>query len=137
MRAGARGGLTTGTPPAWRTFVLGGRGTLPGDPYRAWGGRHMALGRMEWRIPMRLPGPRLGEYLDLGAGTTLAPFVVLGWSGEALEGLPWAASDGLRPVLGLASELLFNALRVEAGWSPRAGRFALLVDASPAWWPIL
>jgi hypothetical protein len=137
LRTSLRGGLTTGTPPAWRTFVLGGRGTLPGDPYRAWGGRHMALGRLEWRIPMRLPGPRLGEYLDLGAGSTLAPFVALGWSGEALEGLPWAASDGLRPVLGLASELLFNALRVEAGWSPRAGRLALLVDASPAWWPIL
>ena len=132
-----RGGFTTGTPPAWRTFVLGGRGTLPGDPYRAWGGRHMALGRVEWRIPLRLPGPRLGEFLDLGAGTTLAPFAALGWAGEDSGGLPWAESDGLRPVLGVASELLFNALRVEAGWSPRAGTVALLVDASPAWWPIL
>ena len=132
-----RGGLTTGTPPAWRTFVLGGRGTLPGDPYRAWGGRYMALGRVEWRIPMQVPLPRLGEFLEPGAGATLAPFVALGWSGEALEGLPWQASGGLRPVLGVASELLFNALRVEAGWSPRAGRLALLVDASPAWWPIL
>jgi hypothetical protein len=132
-----RAGTTTGTPPAWRTFVLGGRGTLPGDPYRAWGGRHLALGRAEWRIPMRLPGPRLGQYLDLSAGTTVAPFVALGWSGEPLEGLPWTETGGLRPVLGVASELLFNALRVEAGWSPKAGRVALLVDASPAWWPIL
>ena len=132
-----RGGVTTGTPPAWRTFVLGGRGTLPGDPYRAWGGRHLALARVEWRIPMRLPVPRLGGYLDPGSGSTLAPFVALGWSGEPLEGLPWTESDGLRPVLGVAGELLFNALRVEAGWSPRAGKVALYVDASPAWWPIL
>ena len=132
-----RGGVTTGTPPAWRTFVLGGRGSLPGDPYRAWGGRQMALGRVEWRIPVRLPGPRVGDYLDLGAGAALAPFVALGWSGDPLEGLPWTASGGLRPVLGVASELLFNALRVEAGWSPRAGKMALLVDATPAWWPIL
>jgi hypothetical protein len=132
-----RAGATTGTPPPWRTFVLGGRGSLPGDPYRAWGGRHMALGRMEWRIPMRLPGPRVGDYLDLGAGVAIAPFVAVGWSGESLEGLPWTASGGLRPVLGVASELLFNALRVEAGWSPRAGKVALLVDATPAWWPIL
>ena len=135
--ASAQGGVATGTPPAWRTFVLGGRGSLPGDPYRAWGGRHMALGRVEWRVPMRLPGPRVGDYLDLGAGAAIAPFVALGWSGEALEGLPWTASGGLRPVLGVASELLFNALRVEAGWSPRAGKVALLVDATPAWWPIL
>ncbi len=132
-----RGGLTTGTPPAWRTFVIGGRGTLPGDPYRAWGGRYMALGRVEWRIPMRVPGLPLSDYLEPGAGATLAPFVALGWAGEPLEGLPWQASGGLRPVLGVASELLFNALRIEAGWSPRAGRLALLVDASPAWWPIL
>ena len=132
-----RGGVTTGTPPAWRTFVLGGRGSLPGDPYRAWGGRQMALGRVEWRIPLRLPGPRVGDYLDLGAGAALAPFVALGWSGDPLEGLPWRTSGGLRPVLGVASELLFNALRVEAGWSPRAGKVALLVDATPAWWPIL
>ena len=97
----------------------------------------MALGRVEWRIPLRLPGPRLGEFLNLGAGTTLAPFAAVGWSGAALEGLPWTETGGLRPVLGVASELLFNALRVEAGWSPRAGTVALLVDASPAWWPIL
>ena len=97
----------------------------------------MALGRVEWRIPVRLPGPRVGDYLDLGAGAALAPFVALGWSGDPLEGLPWTASGGLRPVLGVASELLFNALRVEAGWSPRAGKVALLVDATPAWWPIL
>lgn len=135
--ARARGGLTTGTPPAWRTFVLGGRGTLPGDPYRAWGGKRMALGRVEWRIPMRLPGPRLGQYLDLGAGAALAPFLALGWSGEPPAGLPWVESEGVRPVLGVAGELLFNALRVEAGWSPKAGKLALLVDASPAWWPIL
>ena len=97
----------------------------------------MALGRVEWRFPLGLAGPRLGEFLNLGAGTTLAPFAALGWSGEPLEGLPWTGSGGVRPVLGVASELLFNALRVEAGWSPRAGKLALLVDASPAWWPIL
>jgi len=137
LRISMRGGAISDTPPAWRTFVLGGRGTLPGEPYRAYGGRYLALGRMEWRIPLRIPALRGGDFVDLGSGMTLAPFAAVGWSGEPLEGVPWFGTSGPRPVLGVASELLFNALRVDLGWSPRAGRFALLVDASPAWWPIL
>ena len=137
LRLSMRGGAISHGPPAWRTFVLGGRGTLPGEPYRAYGGRYMALGRAEWRIPLRLPAIQVGDFVDLGSGAVLAPFAALGWSGEALEGLPWGESRGVRPVLGVASELLFNALRVEAGWSPRARQMALLVDVSPAWWPIL
>lgn len=132
-----RGGGTVGTAPDWRTFVLGGRGSLVGEPYRAFGGRHLGLVRVEWRVPVRIPSLRLGDYLDVGGETTLAPFAALGWSGEPPAALHWRPTDGLRPTLGVASELLFNALRLEIGWSPRARRFGVVLDAAPAWWPVL
>jgi hypothetical protein len=89
LRIAARAGVTTGTPPVWRTFVLGGRGTLPGDPYRAWGGRHMALGRLEWRIPMRLPGRGWGSTSTWGRGRP--SHRSWPWGGRER---PWKASRG-------------------------------------------
>jgi hypothetical protein len=133
----ARGGWTSGTAPVWRTFVLGGRGTLPGEPYRAYGGSHMAWAHVEWRFPVRIPTPRVGNWIEAGSTATLAPFAAVGWSDAPEPGLPWGATAGLRPVLGVASELLFNVLRVELGWALREGRVAVLLDASPSWWPIL
>jgi hypothetical protein len=132
-----RGGWAGTGTPEWRTFVLGGRGTLPGEPYRAYGGRRLALTRLEWWLPFRLPSPRMGSWVQAGSEASIAPFVAVGWSDQEVEGLPWAASEGLRPVLGVASELLFNVVRVEAGWAPRTGRVAFLLDASPSWWPVL
>ena len=97
----------------------------------------MALARVEWWFPFRLPSPRMGSWVQAGSESTIAPFVAIGWADQPVEGLPWAASEGLRPVLGVASELLFNVVRVEAGWAPRAGRVSILLDASPSWWPVL
>jgi hypothetical protein len=132
-----RAGWASEATPAWRTFVLGGRGTLPGEPYRAHGGRSMVLVRAEWRVPLRLPTPGVGTWLEAGSAATIAPFAAVGWSERQVEGLPWSVTDGLRPVLGVASELLFNLFRVEAGWAPRTGQLAVLLDATPSWWPIL
>lgn len=130
-------GVGSGHLPAHRSFVLGGRGTLVGAPYRAWGGRRMAWGRAEWRLPLGVPEARIGGLASTGKGMILAPYVAAGWADRAIEGLPWAATDGLVPVLGLASELLFSALRVEAGWAVRSGQFGVVADLSPGWWPIL
>ncbi|HEX9893619.1 MAG TPA: hypothetical protein VGA78_06825 [Gemmatimonadales bacterium] len=132
-----RAGWSNGAVPAWRNFVLGGRGTLPGESFRAFGGSRMALARLEWRVPVTLPSPGLPGWVAAASGVTIAPFAAVGWSDEAPAGLPWTVTDGLRPVLGVASELLFNVLRLEAGWAPRAGRWSVILDASPSWWPVL
>lgn len=132
-----RFGVGSGHLPAHRSFVLGGRGTLVGAPYRAWGGRRMAWGRAEWRLPLGVPEARIGGLASTGKGMILAPYVAAGWADRAIEGLPWSATDGLVPVVGLASELLFNALRIEAGWAVRSGQVGVVADLSPGWWPIL
>jgi hypothetical protein len=122
----AVGTATANTPP-WRTFTQGGRGTLPGEPYRAFGGRWQGLGRVEWQI---MGGPVPGAWV-------VSPFLVAGAVGGPLPGLSWGPTDGVRPVVGVASELLFRTVRIELGWAPRSGGWGVTFDASPLWWPIL
>jgi hypothetical protein len=136
MRLEARAGLGSAGLPAYRGFALGGRGSLPGEPYRAYGGRRALLVRAEWQLPVPLPFPRL-DGLAASRSAVVAPFVSLGSAGAAYEGLPWQASAGLRPVVGVASELLFKVFRIEAGYALHARRVGFTVDAHPAWWPIL
>jgi hypothetical protein len=136
MRLEVRAGIGSAGLPSYRGFALGGRGTLVGEPYRAFGGRRALLVRAEWQLPVPLPLPGLGG-LGASRSALVAPFVSLGAAGGAYEGLPWQASSGLRPVVGVASELLFNVFRIEAAYALRAGRVGLTVDAHPAWWPIL
>jgi hypothetical protein len=33
--------------------------------------------------------------------------------------------------------LLFQVVRIEAGWAPRAGRVGVVLDVTRAWWPML
>ena len=131
--------LGTGTDglPAHRSFVLGGRGTLVGEPFRAYGGRDMALGAVEWRFEAPVPAIPLGSFASTGNRLTVAPFVALGAAGRPFPGLPWAASDGIRPVAGVALEWFMRLLRVEAGVGLRTGDFGLTVDVNRDWWGLL
>ncbi|HSR15373.1 MAG TPA: hypothetical protein VLL51_06450, partial [Gemmatimonadales bacterium] len=135
MHLDVQAGLGTAALPAYRSFVLGGRGSLPGEDFRAFGGRRAALARAEWRVPVNLPGPPGGR--QAGRRAILAPFAAVGVVSGGYQGLPWEPSAGIRPVVGLASELLFQVFRIEAGYALRSGTFGLTIDASPSWWPIL
>ena len=61
--------------PRYRSFVLGGRGTLLGEPFRAYGGRTVALAHMEWRFEVPFPAVPLGSFASTGRHLTVAPFV--------------------------------------------------------------
>ncbi|HXE56784.1 MAG TPA: hypothetical protein VNK43_02185, partial [Gemmatimonadales bacterium] len=130
------GAAGPGLPPH-RTFVLGGRGTLPGERFRAFGGRRAALAHLEWRVDAPFPAIPLGSFASTGRSITLAPFVALGWSDRPLPGFPWEETDGVRPVLGLAVEWLMRLVRIEAGYAPGTGRIGVTVDVSREWWGIL
>ena len=137
LRAQLYAGAGTDSLPAYRSFVLGGRGTLPGEPYRAYGGTRMALGRLEWRVDVPAPAIALGSYASTGHTLTLAPFVAAGWASRPPPGMPWAGTDGIRPVAGLAAEFFMRIIRVEAGVGLRGGGFGLSVDVNRDWWGIL
>ncbi|MEP6744038.1 MAG: hypothetical protein ABJB33_00965, partial [Gemmatimonadota bacterium] len=85
------GGAASREVPAWRTFVLGGRGTLLGEGFRAWGGRQMAWGALEWRVPIPFPAIPLGDFASTGHEAVLAPFVSGGWADGPRM---WSCSTG-------------------------------------------
>jgi len=123
--------------PAYRSFVLGGRGTLVGEPFREWGGRYAALGRLEWQVPVPIPAVPLGPFVNTGRSVTLAPFVAVGWAGGEVAGVPWRPSGGVRPVAGLALELFHRFFRLDLGFGLRDGDVSLVADVTQDLWGIL
>jgi hypothetical protein len=131
-------GLGSEGLPRARSFVMGGRGTLPGETHRGYGGRGIFTALLEWRLGVPVPAVGLGPFASTGKRAILAPFVGIGWAGGRIEGLSWVPSDGSRPVAGLAGEFLQGLIRIEAGRRLR-GRGVILItaDIAPEWWPIL
>jgi hypothetical protein len=123
--------------PAYRSFVLGGRGTLVGEPFRAYGGRTSALAQVEWRYSVPVPALSLGSFASTGRSMILAPFLAAGYTARPYGELPWQETNGVRPVAGLAAELFMRLLRVEAGVGLRDGRVGLTVDVNRDWWGLL
>jgi hypothetical protein len=123
--------------PPHRSFVLGGRGTLVGEPYRRFGGRIMAFGHLEWRLEVPAPALSLGSFASTGRRLTLAPFVAAGYANQPIPGLPWQKTAGLRPVAGVAVEWLMRLIRVEAGVGLRDGKLGVTVDINRDWWGLL
>ncbi|MEO8088972.1 MAG: hypothetical protein ABI703_01595 [Gemmatimonadales bacterium] len=123
--------------PPHRSFAIGGRGTLVGEPFRAYGGRSVALAHLEWRFEVPAPALSLGSFASTGRRLTLAPFVSAGYAAQPLPGLPWGRSAGIRPVAGLALEWFMRILRVEAGVGLRDGGVGVTVDINRDWWGLL
>ena len=131
-----RGGTSWGDLPPYRAFTLGGRGTLVGEPFRAYGGTTMAWSRIAWQIPV--PVAPFGSSTPLRDHWVVGPFLSAGWT----TGDPGVSGrdggGGIRPVVGVAADLLFQTLRIELGFAPRGGgTLGVVLDAHPAWWPIL
>jgi hypothetical protein len=133
---GYDGWSSKGTP-AWRTFVLGGRGTLLGEEYRRWGGHEIRWGQVEWRIPVPAPAIPLGDFANSGHRAILAPFFATGTTGSSVNGMPWTASNTGRSSAGVALELFYELIRIEAGASLQTGKWGVTFDVGRAWWGLL
>lgn len=131
------GGAGSRDLPAYRSFAIGGWGTLLGEPFRGWGGRRMVLGALEYRVDAPFPAMPLGAFVSTGRSFTLAPFVAVGWSGGQMSGVPWRTSGGVRPVAGVAVEWFHHLLRLETGVSLHTGRVGVTVDLNREWWEVL
>jgi hypothetical protein len=123
--------------PPHRSFAIGGRGTLVGEPFRAYGGRTVGLAHLEWRFNVPAPAIGLGSFASTGRSLTVAPFVAAGYAASPIPGVPWGDSDGVRPVAGLALELFMRLIRVEAGVGLRSGEVGVTVDINRDWWGLL
>jgi len=134
--SGTVGWASRGVPLA-RSMVFGGWGSLPGERYRAHGGRMMALGRAEYLARIAIPEVSLGTFAGTGSELRVGPFVAAGVAGGAIAGAPWSPSGGARTVAGIALEGVFRLLRVEVGWRLRGGGVGGSVDLTRAWWGVL
>ena len=130
-------GTGTDATPPHRSFVLGGRGTLVGEPYRAFGGRSAGLTHLEWRFDVPVPALALGSFASTGRWATIAPFVALGYTGRPIAGLPWTETSGVRPVAGFAIEWLMRLIRLEVGVGLRDGGVGVTLDVNRDWWGLL
>jgi hypothetical protein len=137
LRSRVYAGAGTERLPAYRSFVLGGRGTLVGEPFRAYGGREMVLAHLEWRFDVPVPALSLGSFASTGRRMIVAPFVSAGYAGRPYQTLPWAPTGAIRPVAGLAFEWLMRIIRVEAGVGLKDGRVGVTVDINRDWWGLL
>lgn len=128
---------TSGLPPA-RSFAIGGRGTLPAERFRGYGGTRVFSAQLEYRLRVPVPAVGLGPFATTGNRAVVAPFIGVGWAGGAIERVTWVPSEGARPVVGIALELVQQLIRIEAATVLR-DRPALRItaDIAPEWWPIL
>jgi hypothetical protein len=135
----ARGYLGWGSEglPTYRSFVLGGRGTLLGEPFRAYGGRSILLLQVEWRPTISVPAVGFGTFASTGSDLVIAPFVAAGWSDRAIPGTTWRATNGVRPVVGVGIEWLMNLLRLDVGVGLLDGGVQVTFDVTRGWWPLL
>jgi hypothetical protein len=130
-------GVATRDLPAHRAFLLGGRGTLLGEPYRAYAGRAAWWGSLEWRLPVTIPQLPLGSFAGTGRTLTLIPFAAAGWVGEPSTLPVGAPSPGVRPVVGLGLQWFHDLLRLDVGYGLDSGRLGAAVDVSRDFWAIL
>ena len=133
----ARGqvGIASRNLPAHRAFVLGGRGTLLGDDFRAWGGRATARAHLEWRVPAPFPSLSFGV-ARTPASIILAPYVAAGWAERPVTDTPWRATPGVRITAGLGFEWL-GVFRVEAGYGVQSHRAHVAFDVTRDFWSVL
>jgi hypothetical protein len=120
-----------------RAFVWGGRGAAGCDVSGRCGGRYGAGGGAEWRLRVPFPEVPLGAFVSTGGYVVVAPFVRGAWLDGSVPGVPWAGSDGLRPIVGLGVEWLHQLIRLELGADPARSEWALLVDLHRALWSLL
>lgn len=127
--------------PPQRVLLLGGRGTVPGYPFRGWAGDRAAWTRVE--ASRRLLGPWIRvrgvaaagwtELGDPGRGALagFGPAPVEGAAPGAVSGPIPGESGGVRPSLGVGIGLLDGIVRVDAVRGLDDGRWEWIVSAAP------
>ena len=108
LEAGLRVGISTEAAPVQRLFLLGGRHTLPGYPFRSFIGNQMALLRVEASHAVLAPWLRVHIFGATGA-TGFAR------SGLPDPGWPRRSTDEVKSSAGLGLDLGWDLLRFDVG----------------------
>lgn len=116
-------GRSWGALPPQLLFYLGGRGTLPGHPFREYGGRAFVLATGEASLVVA-PG-WLALRALVGAGAA-------GATPDALrESWGLRRTEGLLGYVGAGVATLHDTVRLDGAWGFPGGAFELSLSASP------
>jgi hypothetical protein len=133
----AAGGAAAGAVPRHRGFVLGGRGTLLGEPFRGSGGSRMGWLALEWRQSVPFPEVRLGSFAGTGSRVQLIPNAAIGWTGGRIAGFMAAPGAGPDASLGIGVSWPHSLLRLDVGYGVRSRRLGFSIDVDRSFWDIL
>ena len=128
-RVSLEAGAAWGRTPPQLHFLLGGRGTLPGHAYRAWGGSRFVLARGEGAFQL-VPGWVTGRLLG-GMGA------VGGTPASLREGWGVGPSPGPRGYVGGGVAVFHDLLRFDAAWGVPGGTLEVVLSLDPRLWPYL
>ena len=125
-------GAATGTLPRQALYLVGGRGTLPGYAFRAYGGDRFATLRTTASADLWAPFVR-GRL-----------FAAAGWADVGDSGRNALTAWGARPMgapkygAGAGVGLFYDILRVDvARGLSTGGRWELIIEANPSFWDFL
>ena len=123
IHVSAEVGALGGRQPSQHHYFIGGRGTLPGHPYRAYGGRRFALLRGE--ATLALVPVWLSMRAVAGAGLVggKVTSLVRDWNA--------APTDGILGYAGVGLATLHDAIRIDGHWGVPGGDFELVVSVDP------
>ena len=122
-------GTVWGSVPLQHHFLLGGRGTLPGHDFRAFGGRRFVLARGETTRALA-PG-WLSVRLLAGAGAVGAT------PGSLAAAWEVGGTGGVRGYAGAGLATLHDIVRIDGVWGMPDGAFELVLSVSPVLRPYL
>jgi len=125
-------GAAAGTLPRQALYLVGGRGTLPGYAFRAYGGDRFATLRTTASADLRAPWVR--GRLFAGAG-----WADVGDPGRGALAV-WGAAPMTAPKYsaGAGVGIFYDILRVDvARGLSTGGRWELIIEANPSFWDFL
>ncbi len=133
IEAGAAAGAAVwGELPPQSLLLIGGRGTLPGYPFRAFGGDRYAL--VDATLSMPLIDPWVTGRLSAATGWAGAGDA----SSASLSRWPASPAGEVKAAVGIGAGLFYDILHVDL-WRgiSGGGRWELVIEANRAFWDFL